>query len=906
MVDVYITVTKKAHMTALFILIVLLCTQWQVYGQSTAKSSVSAGLAVFELTLVDGDATMYATFQSHNQKVVQNDNGIFITHIRTRNDAYTAQQWRLSRSVDGGKTFTVVYEDTDATNPPVLETDENNVVYLIRPDFIDGNAYLYRFSPDDDYAEPVISTIPGGSAGKYAMCYDRERKKLYYSPWGHTFYAIGLDGTVSSKLLMFRNGPNAAPQYPVFCMGGDSTIHMGYTTVKHGEYLYWSAHHLESPDGGNSWQTMGGTSITGFPVNVDDTGPSDLISLDTELNAHTWLSSMLAKDEKMHFMYDAQSPFNTEHYMRYNDGTGQREIDADFEEAGQTIGLKGLSGYFAADPSTPGSTLYSIGWSSGRVGCLASDDNGETWYDYALTTSTFHGYSLGGCREITADGYILGYFTDVGTDPARVIFFKIRAGLSTASVELVEYNAGNLTIRFKDWRGNPEKVRFSADGETWSEWHDFSEEVSADLDSPPLFFQLLSTLGVESKPLYALTDSPESWEMITAADCLPGNEVYAIIEASDGAIWFGTRNEGVARYDGVSWSTYSYDDGLASDYVYTLCESGDGSMWFGTYGAGVSKYDGSTWTNYTTADGIGNDKVVSAGADDNGNLWFGTRNGGLSHYDGSSWTTYTIEDGLAGNWVRAIAKAHDGTMWFGTNIGGISCYDGENFIPATHEDELLNKSIYAIAAANDGTVWVSCYGLGAARWDGSSWTTFTVADGLASGYITTIAVADDGSAWFGTEDAGVMRYKNEEWSTFTTGNRLPGNSVKSIVIDRENAVWIGTKSGVARYSAAMPLTVCETSVSPVPFAITGNSPNPFNAGTMIEFMLLADTDTQLDVFSITGQKVVTLISGFRLPGHYRAFWNGRSSNGSIVSSGQYFAVLKTDTGVTQHRMMLVK
>ena len=51
-----------------------------------------------ELICVDDNATGYGTFQSHNQKVVRNEKGIFMTHIRTRNEAYTAQEWRLSWS----------------------------------------------------------------------------------------------------------------------------------------------------------------------------------------------------------------------------------------------------------------------------------------------------------------------------------------------------------------------------------------------------------------------------------------------------------------------------------------------------------------------------------------------------------------------------------------------------------------------------------------------------------------------------------------------------------------------------------------------------------------------------------------------------------------------------------------
>src|SRR6185503_9362908 len=130
------------------------------------------GLKPIELTCVDSQATGYGTFQSHNQKVVANRRGYFMTHIRTRNEAYTAQHWRLSWSRDGGRNFTTLHEGTNATNPAVIETDAENNLYLIRPDFADGHAYLYRFRAAQDYREALISRITNGAAGKYSMAFD--------------------------------------------------------------------------------------------------------------------------------------------------------------------------------------------------------------------------------------------------------------------------------------------------------------------------------------------------------------------------------------------------------------------------------------------------------------------------------------------------------------------------------------------------------------------------------------------------------------------------------------------------------------------------------------------------------------------------------------------------------------
>lgn len=397
-----------------------------------AGETPSLRLRPVEVVCADPQATGYATFQSHNQKVVSNAHGIFMTHIRSRNQEYTAQTWRLLRSTDGGGTFTVIHEATHATNPPVLESDEDGNIYLVRVDFQEGDAYLYRFLAKRDFREPIITVIPGGAAGKYAMMYDPRRRQLYFFSHNNTFHTIGLDGQVRSRQRLLRSGEHAALQYPLLSLGNDGTLHAAWTTQKHGIYMYWDIHHMQSPDGGVQWQNLGGTPLE-LPVVADETGPAQRITLDDEFEFHTWLSSFLAKDGKLHFVYLAQTNPRRQHYMRYDVATGRRDVHYQPEFKGKTIRLAGLDGFFATRSHVRSSPLYCVMQDQGHIACLASDDNGETWYNYARSEDMFAPYSIGGCREITSDGYIIGSFTDQASDPqssrrgSRVYFFKIRA-----------------------------------------------------------------------------------------------------------------------------------------------------------------------------------------------------------------------------------------------------------------------------------------------------------------------------------------------------------------------------------------------------------------------------------------------------------------------------------------------
>jgi len=384
-----------------------------------------------ELICIDPESTHYGTFQSHNQKVVSNAHGIFTTHIRSRNEPYTAQQWRLSRSTNGGRTFATVYEATHATNPPVLETDEGANIYLVRPDFGDGHAYLYRFLAAEDYADAHVSRIPNGSAGKFCMSIDQARERLYYFAHNNTFHTLDLAGNLLRSVNLLKPGANAVLQYPLLYLTPRGVLHAAWTTQKHGVYLYWDIHHMLSEDAGESWRTMDGKPVD-VPVVADNGGAATLVSLPDEFEAHTWLSSFLCKGGKVHMLYLAQTDPPRQHYVRYDVVTGDREVDLQPEFRGETFALQGLDGFFASAPHDPASALYCVVASSGRIGCLISRDNGSTWHDYALSVPVEQPYSIGGCRQITADGYVIGTFTStpsVADAPSQVWFLRIKTGL---------------------------------------------------------------------------------------------------------------------------------------------------------------------------------------------------------------------------------------------------------------------------------------------------------------------------------------------------------------------------------------------------------------------------------------------------------------------------------------------
>lgn len=403
-----------------------------IAGCALGPGSSPRAIRPIEVIPVEAPVIGYATFQSHNQKVLANRNGIFISYARTRNPEYTAQRWRLARSADGGRTFSTVYEETNATNPPAIETDSEDNIYLFRCEDTTHAAYLYRFLARDGYAKPLITHIPNAGAFKFAAAIDEPRRRLYFMSHNNTFSVVGMDGKLLRTGMLTTPGQSAVLQYPHLFLDGDGTLHAAWTTQLPGVYLYWDIHHMLSRDGGETWRNLDGAPVS-IPVTADQTGAAMRITRDDEFDVHTWLSNMTAKDGKLHFAYMAQTRPWRMHYLRYDIASGRRDIDRWPRFEGESIRLDGQDGFFARD-ARPGSPIYFTMRSQGRLACLVSDDNGEHWHDFARSEQTFDAaYAIGGCRTITPDGWIIGSFTDSKSpssaerDDGKTYFFRIKA-----------------------------------------------------------------------------------------------------------------------------------------------------------------------------------------------------------------------------------------------------------------------------------------------------------------------------------------------------------------------------------------------------------------------------------------------------------------------------------------------
>lgn len=88
--------------------------------------------------------------------------------------------------------------------------------------------------------------------------------------------------------------------------------------------------------------------------------------------------------------------------------------------------------------------------------------------------------------------------------------------------------------------------------------------------------------------------------------------------------------------------------------------------------------------------------------------------------------------------------------------------------------------------------------------------------------------------------------------------------------------------------------------------LSQNYPNPFNPETIIRFSIPADSDAELTIYNIKGQKVKTLLNDSLTKGAHSCVWNGQDSNGKGCASGLYFYKLSTEQASVIKKMILMK
>jgi hypothetical protein len=102
--------------------------------------------------------------------------------------------------------------------------------------------------------------------------------------------------------------------------------------------------------------------------------------------------------------------------------------------------------------------------------------------------------------------------------------------------------------------------------------------------------------------------------------------------------------------------------------------------------------------------------------------------------------------------------------------------------------------------------------------------------------------------------------------------------------------------------------ILRTQAGPLPrlFFLRQNFPNPFNASTIISYVLFEQSRVNIAIYNSLGQKVISYDRGNVNTGEHSVVWDGTDRYGNRVSSGVYFYRLETFFGDKKKKMLLIK
>ena len=88
---------------------------------------------------------------------------------------------------------------------------------------------------------------------------------------------------------------------------------------------------------------------------------------------------------------------------------------------------------------------------------------------------------------------------------------------------------------------------------------------------------------------------------------------------------------------------------------------------------------------------------------------------------------------------------------------------------------------------------------------------------------------------------------------------------------------------------------------PAQITLYQNMPNPFNATTTISYSIAAESNVELAIYNLSGQKVAEFNEKYLAPGTYSVVWNAAN-----MASGMYYCSLRVNDSVETRKMLLVK
>ena len=237
---------------------------------------------------------------------------------------------------------------------------------------------------------------------------------------------------------------------------------------------------------------------------------------------------------------------------------------------------------------------------------------------------------------------------------------------------------------------------------------------------------------------------------------LAGLPLTGVVQASDRAVWVGTRRDGLRRLQAGQARDPVPSDALTSNFILSLAPGADGSVWAGTPDGLNHVSAGGKVERLTSADGLPDDYVLSLAPCRDGSVWAGTRHG-LVHVAGTKMKVLSMAGGDGGELIGSLLLTPEDDLWIGTSKG------------------LSRRS-------KDGRI-----------------VSYGSADGLPRGVVTGLTEDAGGGLWIVGDGFGLLRFRDGRFEKVVDLG-IPAKNYG--VLSNAGYLWLRNEAGIARVRVA--------------------------------------------------------------------------------------------------------
>jgi len=274
---------------------------------------------------------------------------------------------------------------------------------------------------------------------------------------------------------------------------------------------------------------------------------------------------------------------------------------------------------------------------------------------------------------------------------------------------------------------------------------------------------------------------------------------------------------GLNRVDPRTAQVKRYENVEFAPGVRSIAEDRGGSLWFGTRGNGLVRFNRRTEAVRTFRNrrgdpgSLSNDYVAALLVDRQGILWAAT-DYGLSRYDERKQQFQTFKpDEKNPTRYHSIAEDPNGALWLASSEFGL-----HRFRPSTGEftqfhskpgdaGALSHDHVYSVYADQSGTVWAATFG-GLDKFNPAegNFTHYGTGNGLPTNTALGVLEDEGGYLWISTPD-GLARFDPRTATSvnYHTADGLPTDMFNTLVVAvkaRSGEMFFGSYTGLIAFS----------------------------------------------------------------------------------------------------------